>query len=121
MTMAEFLMLLAGDQARHASMDSGEAEASTAKVIAWFDEHARTGRVIPGGGRRLLPPDTAKTVAIDEGPPVVMDGPFAETKEQIGGYALLDVPDMAAAVELVKTWPGLPGTKIEIRPVFVPE
>jgi hypothetical protein len=50
-----------------------------------------------------------------------MDGPFAETKEQIGGYALLDVPDMAAAVELVKTWPGLPGTKIEIRPVFVPE
>ena len=35
--MAEFLMLLAGDQTRHASMDSGEAEASTAKVIAWFD------------------------------------------------------------------------------------
>jgi hypothetical protein len=119
--MAEFLMLLAGDQARHAKIDASEAEASTAKVIAWFDEHARTGRVIPGGGRRLLAPDTAKTVAIEDGPPIVTDGPFAETKEQIGGYALLNVPDMAAAVDLVKTWPGLPGTKIEIRPVFVPE
>lgn len=119
--MAEFLMLLAGDQARHATIASDEAEASTAKVIAWFDTHASTGRVIPGGGRRLLPPDTAKTVVIEQGPPVVTDGPFAETKEQIGGYALLDVPDMAAAIELVKTWPGLPGTKIEIRPVFVPE
>jgi hypothetical protein len=77
--------------------------------------------VVAGAGRRLLAPDTAKTVAIDNGPPLVTDGPFVETKEQIGGYAVLDVPDMAAAVELVKTWPGLPGTKIEIRPVFVPE
>jgi hypothetical protein len=119
--MAEFLILLAGDGARHAKVDSKEAEASTAKVIAWFDEHARTGRVIRGGGRRLLAPDTARTVAFEGGPPVVTDGPFAETKEQIGGYALLDVPDMEAAIDFVKTWPGLPGSKIEIRPVFAPE
>jgi hypothetical protein len=119
--MPEFLMLLAGDGKRHDAIAEDEAQASTAKVIAWFDEHARTGRVIPGGGRRLLPPDTAKTVVIEAESAIVTDGPFAETKEQIGGYALLDVPDMAAAIELVKTWPGLPGTKIEIRPVFFPD
>ena len=45
------------------------------------------------------------------------DGPFAETKEAIGGFGLINAPDMQAAVELVKTWPGLPIT-IEIRPVL---
>jgi hypothetical protein len=116
--MAEFLMLLTSDQQRHATVDPAEAEASTAKVIAWFDEHARTGAVVPGGGKRLLGPETAKTVAFEDGPPFTTDGRFAETKEQIGGYALLNVPDMHAAIELVKTWPGLAGSKIEIRPVF---
>ena len=50
---------------------------------------------------------------------VVVDGPFNEAKEVVGGFSVIDVPDMDAAIELVKTWPQLefPGVAIEIRPM----
>ena len=47
----------------------------------------------------------------------ITDGPFAETKEQIGGFGILNVPDMQAALDLVSTWPGMMET-IEISPVL---
>lgn len=117
--MPEFVMLIANSGERFAAAGEAEIAQSTAKVIAWFDEHTRAGRFVEGAGRRLESPDTAKTVTIDDGRAVVTDGPFAESKEQVGGYAVLDMPDMSAAVEFVKSWPGLPGTRLELRPVFV--
>jgi hypothetical protein len=55
----------------------------------------------------------------DGGAPVVVDGPFSEAKENIGGFSIIDVPDIDAAIALVKTWPSLelPGVAIEIRPM----
>jgi hypothetical protein len=47
---------------------------------------------------------------------IVTDGPFAETKEVIGGFAILNVPDMDAAVELAESWPG--AAALELRPVM---
>jgi hypothetical protein len=116
--MPKYVMLIAGDLARHARIDEDEVAASNAKVIAWFEEHTRSGRFVQGAGHHLQPPSTAKTVSIDTGAPVVSDGPFAETKELIGGYAVINATDIDDAVEFVKSWPGLPGTKLEIRPVF---
>jgi hypothetical protein len=116
--MPEYLMLIAGDLARHGAMDKDEVAASDAKVIAWFEEHMRSGRFVQGKGHHLQPPSTARTVSIDTGAPVVSDGPFAETKEQIGGYAVISARDIDDAVEFVKSWPGLPGTKLEVRPVY---
>jgi hypothetical protein len=116
--MPEYLMLIAGDLARHAAMDEDDVAASNGKVIAWFEEHTRGGRFVQGVGKHLQPPHTARTVSIDSGPPVVSDGPFAETKELIGGYAVINASDIDEAVEFVKSWPGLPGTKLEIRPVY---
>ena len=48
-----------------------------------------------------------------------MDGPFSEAKENIGGFSVIDVPDLDAAIAIVKEWPslGLPGVAIEIRPM----
>jgi hypothetical protein len=89
------------------------------KVFAWFEEHAKAGRVIANSGRRLEPPDTARTVRMDNGKAAITDGPFAETKEAIGGYALLDMPDLEAAVELAATWPGR--GVLELRPVIPPQ
>lgn len=116
--MPEFVMFIAGDGARHSALSEGEVAVSTAKVIAWFDEHTRARHFVEGAGRRLQSPNTAVTIQVEKGRVLVTDGPFAETKEQIGGYAVVNLPDLNAAVELVKTWPGLPGTKIELRPVF---
>ena len=54
----------------------------------------------------------------DGGAPVVVDGPFSEAKEVIGGFSVIDVPDIDAAIALAKTWPSwsFPGVAVEIRP-----
>lgn len=88
------------------------------QIYAWFGEHASA---MADGGAELQPQETATTVRFGEdgGPPVVVDGPFSEAKESIGGFSVIDVPDLDAAIELVKTWPRLaiPGVSVEIRPM----
>ena len=70
------------------------------------------------GGEGLQPPDTATTVKIEEsGDTIVSDGPFAETKEQIGGYYLLDCEDLDDALAWAKRIP-MPGGTVEVRPVM---
>jgi hypothetical protein len=65
---------------------------------------------------QLQPPATATTVVIANGRSTLIDGPYLESKEGIGGYGVLEVPDLDAAVDLARTWP-LPGSRIELRPV----
>jgi hypothetical protein len=51
--------------------------------------------------------------------PVVVDGPFSKAKENVGGFSIIDVPDLDAAIAVVKEWPSLqyPGVAVEIRPI----
>ena len=72
-------------------------------------------------GAELQPVTTATTVKHGGGGPVVVDGPFSEAKEVIGGFSVIDVADLDAAIALVKTWPmlELPGDAVEIRPMVV--
>jgi hypothetical protein len=70
------------------------------------------------GGEGLQPSSTATTVRIQEsGEPIVSDGPFAETKEQLGGYYLLDCSDLDDALSWAKRIP-MPGGTVEVRPVM---
>jgi hypothetical protein len=70
------------------------------------------------GGEGLQPPETATTVRIQQsGEPIVSDGPFAETKEQLGGYYLLDCKDLDDALAWAKRIP-MPGGTVEVRPVM---
>ena len=88
-------------------------------VYAWFGENEAS---FADGGAELLGPETATTVRhADSGGRVVVDGPFSEAKENIGGFSIIDVPDIDAAIALVKTWPmlELPGNSVEIRPMVV--
>ena len=64
-------------------------------------------------GAELHPPSTARTLGADG---TVTDGPFAETKEQLGGFYAIDVPSIEEAVEWARRIPLLPGNKIEVRP-----
>lgn len=61
-------------------------------------------------------PETATTVRLDQGEPVIVDGPFVEGKEVISGYAEIEVADLDEALQMVKTWPACP--IVEIRPLL---
>ncbi len=91
------------------------------EIFGWFQEHAAAGRIV-NLGAELQPVSTATTVKAptDGGDkPLVLDGPFVETKEVLGGFTIVDVPDLDAAIELSRSWPGLqfPGDAVEIRPI----
>jgi hypothetical protein len=70
------------------------------------------------GGAELQPPDTATTVRVQDGRTLTTDGPFAETKEALGGYYLLDADDLDAAIELAARIPAARlGGAVEVRPL----
>ena len=81
----------------------------------------REARTCHGRGGAELGPETATTVKYgpNGGAPVVVDGPFTEAKENVGGFSIIDVPDLDAAIAVVKEWPSLqyPGVAVEIRPI----
>jgi hypothetical protein len=72
------------------------------------------------GGEELRPTSTATTVRIEGGPGgevITSDGPFAETKEQLGGFFLVEAEDLDEAIEIAARMPGAPFGSIEVRPV----
>lgn len=88
------------------------------RIYEWFGANAQQ---IADSGAELQPVTTATTVRSGDDGPVVVDGPFSEAKEVIGGFSIIDVPDLDAAIALVKTWPSLelPGVAVEVRPMVV--
>ena len=71
------------------------------------------------GGAGLQPPETATTVRYRDGRRLVQDGPFPDTKEQLGGLFIIEVPDLDAALEWAARFPQQPGRVIEVRPTIV--
>ncbi len=72
------------------------------------------------GGSGLQPPETATTLKGADGQRQVQDGPYADTKEQLGGFYIIDVPDLDAALEWAARCPGREGKTLEIRPNLPP-
>ncbi|GAA1986139.1 YciI family protein [Microbacterium pumilum] len=101
-----------------AAVPPERAEQVYRRVYDWFGTHADQ---ISDSGAELQPVTTATTVTHGGDTPVVADGPFSEAKEVIGGFSVMDVEDLDAAIAIVKTWPmlELPGTSVEIRPMVV--
>jgi hypothetical protein len=70
------------------------------------------------GGHALQPTSAATTVRVRDGKRLTTDGPFAETKEQLGGYYLIDAPDLDSAIEIAGKIPGARHGSIEVRPIM---
>jgi hypothetical protein len=77
----------------------------------WFEKYFGNGKVV--GGHELQGPSTATTVSRKNGRAAVTDGPFIESKEVIGGFAVIEVADLDEAIAMAKEWPGT----VEIRPI----
>jgi len=71
------------------------------------------------GSNRLRPTSAATTIRTVDGQTKVLDGPFAETKEHLGGYYLIDVPDLDAALDWAKRCPAALYGTVEVRPIWV--
>jgi len=93
-----------------------EAAAEMAAYGAFTQEVNERG--VYKGGEALQPTSTATTVRVRDGDTVVQDGPYAETKEALGGYYLLDCRDLDEAIELAAKIPGAKRGAIEIRPIW---
>jgi hypothetical protein len=114
--LMKYLLTLWGDETRFGQLTP---ERQAAGMREW-DSYTRAviDAGVHVGGEGLQPSSTATTVQIQEaGEPIVSDGPFAETKEQLGGYYLLDCPDLDAALAWAKRIP-MPGGTVEVRPVM---
>jgi len=115
-TTVKYVIMFTFDPELDAKVPPERMQALYGRAYEWYGEHAAQ---IADGGAQLQPVETATTVKYSEAGTVVVDGPFSEAKEVVGGFSVIDVPDMDAAIALARTWPylELPGWGVEIRPI----
>ena len=106
------MLLLIRDDEQWESLSDAERDYDS--IIRWWMSLGEKG--VLRGGDELQPARTATTVRWSEANAVVMDGPFAESKETIGGYGIIEVESLDEAIAIAKTWPAR-SHKVEIRPV----
>ena len=105
------------EPAIHAAMTEDERNAMFDECFEWDDHFRANGHF--GVGEALQPAETALTLYWKNGKVVTTDGPYAETKEQLGGIGVLEARDMNHAIQLISQHPALKyGTLWEIRPAF---
>jgi hypothetical protein len=110
----KYVLLFVGtreDQDRWDKMTPEQMQSSMGGAGNWFEKYSRSGKIT--GGEQLQGYKTVTTVRADNGQPMVTDGPFIESKEVIGGFAVVDVKDYDEALEMAKSWPAGP---VEIWP-----
>ena len=109
------MLLIYGDPADAPGPDQQEAQLG--RWMDYTNEIQQSGAMVAGDA--LEPSETATTVRVRDGETLLTDGPFAETKEILGGYYLIDVPDLDAALALASKMPNIEYGSVEVRPVMV--
>jgi hypothetical protein len=113
----QYLLLIYGDQNGWESMSEEERGQVFQDYGTFTQELENSGSMV--GGNALQPTQTATTVRVRNDETLTTDGPFAETKEQLGGYYLVDVNSIDEALEWAAKIPGARHGSIEVRPVMV--
>jgi hypothetical protein len=112
----QYLFLLYANEGGWAKLTKEQQQQGMAAYTAYTQALRNEG--ILAGSNRLQPIASATTVRVADGKTEVLDGPYAETKEQLGGYYLVDVPDLDAALAWAARCPGASHGTIEVRPVW---
>ena len=111
----QYMLLIYSDDAGEAAAQAMPPETRYAPWIAYTQALRAAGALVKGD--QLHPAHTATTVTMTGGNRRVQDGPFAATKEQLGGYYIIEAPDLDAALDWAAKCPGAHHGTIEVRPI----
>jgi hypothetical protein len=112
----QYLLLLYTSEERWTQMTPAEQERGVAAFRAYTEALKEAG--VWKGSNRLQDTAAATTVRIANGKPQVLNGPYAESKEQLGGYYMIDVPNLDAALSWASRCPAAAFGAVEVRPVW---
>jgi hypothetical protein len=112
----QYLLMAYVDEAGWPKLSESEQKQGIAAYAA-YGEALKTSGVIKGSNR-LQPSSVATTVRSTNGKPQVLDGPYVDSKEQLGGYFLIDVPDLDAALSWASRCPAVNHGVVEVRPIW---
>jgi hypothetical protein len=113
----QYLLLIYADEAIRAEMRTQQAEQFSAAYRTCTEEFQAAGQLVGGNG--LQPTQTAVTVRVRGGKTTTTDGPFAETREQLGGYYLVEAKNLDEAIKAATKIPTAAFGSIEVRPILV--
>src|SRR5689334_7248058 len=113
----QYLLMIYRNEAELGKMDAAARKNMTAEYGAFTQSIIGSGHFKAGDG--LQPTSTATTVRVREGKTLTTDGPFAETREQLGGYYLIEAKDLDTALSIAARVPGARDGSIEVRPVMI--
>ena len=111
----KYLCLIYDDEKKFATMSKEEGEAFMGEYFAFTEGIKKSGHYV--GGNPLQPTKTASTVRVRQGKMSTTDGPFAETKEQLGGYYLIEAKDLNDALQVAAKIPSAKFGTVEVRPI----
>lgn len=112
----KYMLLIYGNEAAMETRPKAEMDQTLAAYTAYTEAMVAAGVLV--GADRLRPSTAATTVRVGNGKSQVLNGPYAETREQLGGYYLIDVSDLDAALSWAARCPGASHGTIEVRPVW---
>src|SRR5215472_13576530 len=115
-TTMQYMLLIYSNEAGFQAASKETVSQTMAAYTAYTEAMKKAGVYV--GSNRLQPTTTATTVRNPDGKTSVVDGPYAETKEQLGGYFLIDAPDLDAALSWAARCPGAAHGAIEVRPIW---
>ena len=113
----QYLLMIYQNEAEYGKIDPATAKKMLEEYGAFNQSIIQSGNF--KAGDRLQPTTTATTVRVREGKTLTTDGPFAETREQLGGYYLVEAKDLDAALAIAARIPGARFGSIEVRPIWV--
>jgi hypothetical protein len=111
----KYLCLIYEDESKAAGMSQSEGDALMKEYYAFTDDIRKGGQYL--AGEALQPVPTATTVRVRNGKVSTTDGPFAETKEQLGGYYLIEARDLNDAIQVAAKIPTARTGSVEVRPI----
>lgn len=112
----KYLLMIYADEAAEARMTEADNAAMMAAYGAYAGAMAEAGVMV--GGERLRPTSDATCVRLKNDKTELLNGPYADTREQLGGYFVIDVPDLDAALHWAARCPSAPHGTIEVRPIW---